>query len=249
MKLLIRRDAFTLIELLVVIAIIAILAAILFPVFAGARERARQTSCLNNLKQMGTAVQMYLDDWDSEFPAGHFFEEEGAEEEEGEHENEASTNWRDALGAYNKAPDLFRCPSDSSEAYFTDGQGQPVLGKNGQPERIPSYAINGWYSDVVQGTKRSLADVKQPASSIMVVERDHEEVCKLEDCETDDIEPWEPVSAWLPAIAAKRHRGLANYLFVDSHVKAMKLEQTFNPLTATGEWPTRQVTIDLYNTP
>ena len=61
------RRGFTLIELLVVIAIIAILAAILFPVFARAREKARQTSCLSNLKQLATATQMYLQDYDSIF--------------------------------------------------------------------------------------------------------------------------------------------------------------------------------------
>ena len=59
---------FTLIELLVVIAIIAILAAILFPVFAQAREQARKTSCLSNLKQMGTSVAMYVQDYDERFP-------------------------------------------------------------------------------------------------------------------------------------------------------------------------------------
>ncbi len=57
-----RRFAFTLIELLVVIAIIAILAAILFPVFASAREKARQTSCLSNVKQISTGMMMYLQD-------------------------------------------------------------------------------------------------------------------------------------------------------------------------------------------
>jgi prepilin-type N-terminal cleavage/methylation domain-containing protein len=63
-----RRNGFTLIELLVVIAIIAILAAILFPVFAQAREKARQTQCLSNMRQMGLAVQMYLQDFDERFP-------------------------------------------------------------------------------------------------------------------------------------------------------------------------------------
>src|SRR5437870_12262848 len=62
------RTGFTLIELLVVIAIIAILAAILFPVFAQAREKARQTGCLSNTKQIGTAVNMYLQDYDETFP-------------------------------------------------------------------------------------------------------------------------------------------------------------------------------------
>src|SRR5262245_11847086 len=63
-----RRGGFTLIELLVVIAIIAILAAILFPVFAQAREKARQTTCTSNLKQMGNAMLMYVQDYDETFP-------------------------------------------------------------------------------------------------------------------------------------------------------------------------------------
>jgi len=63
-----RRNGFTLIELLVVIAIIAILAAILFPVFAKAREKARQASCLSNMKQIGNAVMMYVQDYDEMFP-------------------------------------------------------------------------------------------------------------------------------------------------------------------------------------
>lgn len=67
-----KRRAFTLIELLVVIAIIAILAAILFPVFAQAREAARTSACLSNLKQIGLSVKMYSADYDEEFPMGTY---------------------------------------------------------------------------------------------------------------------------------------------------------------------------------
>jgi prepilin-type N-terminal cleavage/methylation domain-containing protein len=68
MKTLSRAKGFTLIELLVVIAIIAILAAILFPVFAQAREKARAASCLSNIKQQGLCAAMYSNDWDEGFP-------------------------------------------------------------------------------------------------------------------------------------------------------------------------------------
>ena len=65
------RRGFTLIELLVVIAIIAILAAILFPVFAQAREKARQATCASNEKQIGLAILMYVGDYDETFPWSH----------------------------------------------------------------------------------------------------------------------------------------------------------------------------------
>jgi prepilin-type N-terminal cleavage/methylation domain-containing protein/prepilin-type processing-associated H-X9-DG protein len=95
-----HRRGFTLIELLVVIAIIAILAAILFPVFAKAREKARSTSCLNNLKQLGTANQMYMTDWDDQFVATS------------KTDWDTLPAWTAALKSYVKSDGVLRCPSD-----------------------------------------------------------------------------------------------------------------------------------------
>ena len=91
------RQGFTLIELLVVIAIIAILAAILFPVFARAREKARQTSCLSNLRQIGTATMMYNQDYDEKYPPQFGWD--------------ASLDWPIPMVPYVKNAQLFACPS------------------------------------------------------------------------------------------------------------------------------------------
>jgi prepilin-type N-terminal cleavage/methylation domain-containing protein len=96
-----RKDGFTLIELLVVIAIIAILAAILFPVFAQAREKARTTTCISNLKQISLANGMYLQDWDEHFPfAGREWPAAGFIDV-----------WN-GLGPYIKNTEMFICKSD-----------------------------------------------------------------------------------------------------------------------------------------
>jgi prepilin-type N-terminal cleavage/methylation domain-containing protein len=95
-----KRNGFTLIELLVVIAIIAILAAILFPVFAQAREKARQTQCLNNLKQVGTGLLMYAQDYDNKVPLWCF----------GQYYQVATR-----LQPYSKNRQIFRCPSSPQE--------------------------------------------------------------------------------------------------------------------------------------
>ncbi|MBQ7256494.1 MAG: DUF1559 domain-containing protein [Abditibacteriota bacterium] len=113
------KKGFTLIELLVVIAIIAILAAILFPVFAQAREKARQASCLSNCKQIGTALQLYVDDYEETFPPAiptyavytdayyaypytisHFFGVMGQ-----------VLTWKDCIYPYVKNVNIYRCPS------------------------------------------------------------------------------------------------------------------------------------------
>jgi len=99
-----REKAFTLIELLVVIAIIAILAAILFPVFAQAREKARQASCLSNLKQFGTAGAMYTQDYDGYYTPAFMYNPPGAC-------NVTLDWWDDLLQPYTKNRQIALCPS------------------------------------------------------------------------------------------------------------------------------------------
>ncbi|NPV48083.1 MAG: prepilin-type N-terminal cleavage/methylation domain-containing protein [Armatimonadetes bacterium] len=110
------RRGFTLIELLVVIAIIAILAAILFPVFAKARAKARQTSCLSNVKQISLALIMYAQDYDECYPVTDHY---------------TGYDWWQPLQAYVKNTQLFRCP-----AYKADPVNEPAT----------DYLLNGLFA-------------------------------------------------------------------------------------------------------
>src|SRR5688572_28176774 len=101
-----QQRGFTLIELLVVIAIIAILAAILFPVFAQAREKARQTACLSYHKQLGTAVMMYAQDHDELFPPERIGGTRNQIDAKG-----TGWTWRWAMQPYVKSEKIWVCPS------------------------------------------------------------------------------------------------------------------------------------------
>jgi len=114
-----RRIGFTLIELLVVIAIIAILAAILFPVFARVREKARETVCKSNLKQIGLAIIMYAEDYDGMLPLAAEFPFPGVVPTTTV-SSPGGTSLRDVLGPYTKNNQIFRCPSDH-EFYEVEG--------------------------------------------------------------------------------------------------------------------------------
>src|SRR5579872_7072561 len=108
-----KRRGFTLIELLVVIAIIAILAAILFPVFAQAREKARQTVCLSNHKQIGTSIQMYVQDYDETLPLSLVYESPAADA----NGNSLQWAWGGLLQPYVKNRGIFLCPSNPRKQY------------------------------------------------------------------------------------------------------------------------------------
>lgn len=113
------RSGFTLIELLVVIAIIAILAAILFPVFARARENARRTSCISNLKQMGLATMQYTQDYDETLPKSNYGVPEGYDYPDGKEWYTNTLYWPQMIYPYHKSNQVFFCPS-SPDSNRTD---------------------------------------------------------------------------------------------------------------------------------
>ncbi|MBQ7257504.1 MAG: prepilin-type N-terminal cleavage/methylation domain-containing protein [Abditibacteriota bacterium] len=131
------KKGFTLIELLVVIAIIAILAAILFPVFAQAREKARQASCLSNMKQLGTALVLYIDDYDETYPPRLLGWYDNNDAKYGGHASDFPSRhwgryskdwtlagewdwwtWADSIFPYVKNIKMYRCPSNENISHI-----------------------------------------------------------------------------------------------------------------------------------
>jgi prepilin-type N-terminal cleavage/methylation domain-containing protein/prepilin-type processing-associated H-X9-DG protein len=169
-----RKRGFTLIELLVVIAIIAILAAILFPVFAQAREKARQTGCASNTKNMSLAVMMYSQDYDEVFPL-YFQPQPGGD----------NWYWHVQLQPYIKNWELFRCPSCRDSEGNAAWLGTCKVHNPFVPNPLPwtvgpggygwnACYIGSGYIDLFTRTSGwlgvSSAQVTQPAETIMIAE-------------------------------------------------------------------------------
>ncbi len=236
-----RRRGFTLIELLVVIAIIAILAAILFPVFAQARDKARTATCLSNLKQIGTGFLMYAQDYDETFPfvtCGDSYLGGCATWLRG------SLPWPITLQPYVKNYGLYSCPSDPDKACFSkpdslNGFGQmlvfigwPGAVPNMQPQELArifplSYAANYFLSRSSLGGAPAtgvvtLAEMSAPAKLMLLSEYGK------------GTAPWSATAYgtyyMIPGYnagatgrwtASKRHQKGRIFLFADGHSKYM----------------------------
>jgi prepilin-type N-terminal cleavage/methylation domain-containing protein/prepilin-type processing-associated H-X9-DG protein len=161
----VRTKGFTLVELLVVIAIIAILAAILFPVFARAREKARTTSCISNLKQMGIACISYAQDYDEKMPSVYRWG--------------GSTYlywWEDLVQPYTRSYQLFVCPSNQPTMTVTQYRPPIVTPGSGviqYPELASSYAMPDMgvdnYNNIIPPVPgSSLSQIQDPVGTIFI---------------------------------------------------------------------------------
>jgi len=212
-----RKRGFTLIELLVVIAIIAILAAILFPVFARARENARRTSCQSNLKQIGLGFMQYTQDYDERLPAG------GSATNTTLDDAIQRSGWRgyisNPLMPYIKSGQLWSCPSDAGTQ-----QNQGVSGPVADPRFYKvSYGYN--YSGTGGGfsmpsCSNSIAAMQRPSQFLLL---------------WDSQNRWADGTNFWPRDVTEylkknhpyhsRHLETAGYLWADGHVKSQRLEQ------------------------
>ena len=239
-----NRRGFTLIELLVVIAIIAILAAILFPVFAKAREQARKISCLSNLKQLGIASNMYLQDYDEQFASG-----------ENWHGTTPQVDANFFLGnrfqlvPYIKNEKVWLCPSDSSWAN-SDTNAWPYTSYGTQ--------LDFWYDCHYWNTK-TLSDADGGAAGVGAVNASlSEPLDTTKPCQSNAVVPRQgvklaliktPVGKGMFFCQVGYHAGVSdliippagqrNVVYVDGHAKYDTMKAYAPTLTTGTNEPTR----------
>jgi prepilin-type N-terminal cleavage/methylation domain-containing protein/prepilin-type processing-associated H-X9-DG protein len=236
---------FTLIELLVVIAIIAILAAILFPVFAQARDKARQASCLSNLKQIGMALMQYAQDYDESHPGVWFGPVNRAPWSQPSNDT-LYYKWMDAIFPYVKNEQVFNCPSDGVNKKYvfrnrdgSNGYGSYAMSQAyyrvGDPYTGPASDYNQFVS-ANQPFVMRLSMVGAPATTVWIVDGGMPGI-KNPDWKSYEFWWYDPREINLAFPAPKvttqrhfqniveRHSGMVNVIYTDGHAKATKLDQ------------------------
>ncbi|RYX86860.1 DUF1559 domain-containing protein [bacterium] len=233
-----KKSAFTLIELLVVIAIIAILAAILFPVFARARENARRTSCMSNLKQMGLGVMQYTQDYDERYPSQSI----------GGNGVAHLDRWMDSIYPYVKSEQLFTCPSSSvNNLYKNTNNGRSAMTDANAAYWLGTYVWNVAYWGVATPNRgsfdsASIAEIQAPATTINVLERINTQntnaECAWQNIASTTVATFAQPASSPPTLGntAFRHLDTQNVLFCDGHVKSLNIG-TLNRRNAAGYLP------------